>query len=172
MNKRISLALLAALLVLFGACQKEEVNPDPNPHDTTPVEPKPAPNEQFVGDYSLAISFVTYMDDVLQEETGTWSGSLTIQSDGTRDGVTMSGNVLLNGNTVELYNTTGVVDSVSNTLTFASSQFSNAANGVTFTIAYTSFGYSEPLVFSSQLNTSLQGYQIRYELTNTANRVE
>lgn len=167
MKNIIQLTMLAAMLAFFASCHKDEITPD-TPQDTTPA--LPAPNEVFLGEYDLTIHYDTYLDDELQDMSGSWNGHLTIASDGTRSGVTVVGQVTMSGQNVQLYNAVGQVDSVNQQLTFSDSEFVNPSSGQSFTITYKPFAYAEPLEFESQLSTTMSGYTIRYVMANTASR--
>jgi len=146
MRKTIFFVAFVALLVVCTGCKKNTV-------------------DKFVGTYNLVIDYDAYMDGTL-DESGTFEGTLTITTID-ENKVNVEGVVNLKGKEVTLYKTTGVLNENGN-LQLAKSTFNNGVIG--FDITYDVVVYRSPLTFFSAMTTEIEGYEVNYEMRNSASK--
>lgn len=144
---------LIALLALCTGCDKKE-------------EEKKVSTNQFAGTYELAIDYEVYIDGELSEDPGFMDGYLTITAiDETT--VSVKGEVNMNEQYVTLYDTKGTIDK-DGVLHLEKSNYNGGSAPIE--IYYYDMEYDSPLVFRTTMLTFLQGYQLEYEMTNTATK--
>lgn len=151
-TRTIAVSLIAMLIVCTG-CKKKEND-------------KKVTANQFAGTYELAIDYEVYIDGELSEDPGFMDGYLTITAiDETT--VSVKGDVNMNEQYVTLYDTKGTIDK-DGVLRLEKSNYNGGSAPIE--IYYYDIEYGSPLVFKSSMLTVLQGYQLEYEMTNTATK--
>lgn len=172
--KKIHLAILA-IFAIFGfiAC-------DPTPEPITPGEGEDTPTDTvtvnplsaFIGDYDLQINVDGYyVDDVASDsQSENFSGTLSIAYP---EGIENPNYVKVvgtfnfgGGEQRTIYNTTGTLDANGN-LKLEDNTYQAS---VPIKIAYSAIKQQNPLTFHTTMSCSITGYDVRYELDNTATR--
>ena len=154
MQKKTLFVAFIALLFAFTGCKKKE--------STT----QEAPADKFVGSYELAIKYNTYIDGE-KVEHGNLSGILNITAiDDTK--VNVEGIIEFGGGDAPIYSTTGIVDE-NGVLYLEPNEYTGGTTPLE--ISYQEIAYDSPLVFKSSMTGTLQGYQMEYEMTNTATKL-
>lgn len=146
-----SLTVLFALCTIMVSCQKENEAPE----DLT----------KFAGQYTLSIEVTP--NEVPVKSTSVWDGTLTISLSEDPSIVDVIGTVNMSGQEVDLYHTIGSLDNEGR-LVLEKSNFINDASGMVAEITYEPISYAETLHWNGRLSTTMQGYDISYELSNTA----
>ncbi len=153
MKTRTIVVALIALLIVCSGCKKKE-------------DDRKVITNQFTGTYELAIDYEVYIDGELSEEPGFMDGILTITAiDETT--VSVKGEVNMNETYVTLYDTKGTIDK-DGILRLEKSYYNGGSAPIE--IFYYDMEYGSPLVFRTVMITSLQGYRLEYEMTNTATK--
>lgn len=159
MKKRTFLFALIAMLFAFTACDKNDDN-----NTTDPEEP--ALGNKFAGIYELLVDYKVYIDGELSDEPGFMSGILKIMPSGPTT-VVVEGIMQFNGGDAMLYETTGTI--VNDTiLRLNPSTYTQGTAPIS--IYYYDIEYASPLVFRTSMLTYVTGYQLEYEMVNTATK--
>lgn len=147
MKKITLLAVLIAMLIVCNSCEKNKSV------------------DNFVGTYNITIDYDTYVDGEYAE-SGCFEGTLSITAiDKTT--VRVEGIVNFSGGNAALYETTGSVDN-NGVLHLEASTYDKGT--VPIEVSYGDINYKSPLTFNSSMSTYLQGYELFYEMTNTATK--
>ena len=169
--KKIYLSLLALCSILWlASCDPTPGNSGEEgntPSDTTIVNPLSA----FIGDYDLHIDVSGYyVDDVASDsQSENFNGDLKIEfPEGLEhpNYVVASGTFDFGGEQRLIYSTTGTLDADGN-LQLEDNTYQAS---VPITISYSAIKQQEPLTFHTTMSCSISGYDVRYELDNTATR--
>ena len=136
-----------------------------------PVEPEDTfTASDFAGQYNLHIDVQHYYIDneEVEEPTEGWNGWMTISETTDPDEVRVQATVNLSGTEVQIYNTTAFLNA-DNQLQMVTSNYSNP-QGLEFRVTYQPADSAAVLEFGSAMETNYAGYDIRYEMFNTASK--